>query len=50
MEIPEDIDKDNYKIVIGKSHDGDDVLDLYINKVKSKVEKHKTLINENKPT
>jgi hypothetical protein len=34
VEIPEDIDKDNYKIVIGKSHDGDDVLDLYVNKVK----------------
>ena len=34
VEIPDDIDKGNYVIVIGHTHDGDDVSDLYVNKVK----------------
>jgi hypothetical protein len=36
VEIPEDIDKGRYKIVLGASHDADDILDLYISKVRIK--------------
>jgi len=36
VEIPEDIDKGKYKIVIGETRSNDDILDLFISKVKIK--------------
>jgi len=36
VEIPEDIDKGKYKIVIGVSEGGDEILSLFINKVRIK--------------
>ena len=36
VEIPEDIDKGKYKIVIGETRGNDDILDLFISKVKIK--------------
>jgi hypothetical protein len=36
VEIPEDIDKGKYKIVIGVSEGGDEILNLFINKVRIK--------------
>jgi hypothetical protein len=36
VELPEDIDKGKYKIILRASHDADEILDLYISKVRIK--------------